>query len=181
CGDPSDNIPGVPGVGEVTAASLIQKFNTFEAIFKAAHDPKSDLTPGLRKKLVEGEASAREALSLVGIDCKVPLKVKFSGMKTELDREAFIQIAAKYGFRSLILRLPKEEGDATVVSPPAKTRTPKKKTTDDETLLLFSEADAMSFFADIRCEDEFVLAVATQAQESLFGTGAQSIVIGLEK
>jgi DNA polymerase-1 len=179
CGDPSDNIKGVPGVGEVTAASLIQKFGTFEAIFKAAKDAKSDLTPGLRKKLVEGEASAREALSLVGIDCKVPLKVKLSGMKTVLDREAFIQNAAKFGFRSLILRLPKEDGTAAPATKPSKMRAPKKKSADDEVLQLTSEADAMSFLADVRCVDEFVLIVATQAQESLFGAGAQSIVIGL--
>jgi DNA polymerase-1 len=182
-GDSSDNIPGVRGIGEKTATELLLKFKTLDGIFKAAHNPKSDLSDGVRKKLIEGEKSGRLALTLVGIDLNVPLKVKLADLTSSLDREAFIQTAAKYGFRSLIIRLPKEAGGA---EPPASSRvatkrtaSPKKKS-DSEVLQLSSEADVMSFLADVRCVDEISLVIASQAQESLFGgNSSQSIVIGL--
>ena len=51
-GDPSDNIPGVPGIGEKGALALIQKYHTIEYIY--AHLEELELTPALRKKLAEG-------------------------------------------------------------------------------------------------------------------------------
>lgn len=177
-GDSSDNIPGVRGIGEKTATDLLLKFKTLEGIFKAAHNPKSELTDSIRKKLVEGEATSRQALTLVGIDLNVPLKTKLSDLKKTLDRDAFIQAAAKYGFRSLITRLPRDGQEKP--SKPMRTSTPKKKSSDLEVLTLSTEADAMAFIADVRCADEVSLIIGSQAQESLFGSGSsQSIVIGL--
>lgn len=50
-GDTSDGLPGVPGVGEKTAATLLQRFGHIDAIVEAAHDPSSDLGPGPRGKI----------------------------------------------------------------------------------------------------------------------------------
>ena len=49
-GDPTDNIPGVPGVGEKTAAKLIREFGTLEALYERIDEVKPDK---LRDKLVE--------------------------------------------------------------------------------------------------------------------------------
>ena len=50
-GDASDGLPGVPGVGEKTAATLLQRFGDLAGIISAAHEPDSDLAPGPRGKI----------------------------------------------------------------------------------------------------------------------------------
>ncbi|MBV9164054.1 MAG: 5'-3' exonuclease [Pseudonocardiales bacterium] len=59
-GDPSDGLPGVPGIGEKTAAVLISRFGSVEGLLVALDDPRSALAPGMRAKLL----AAREYLEL---------------------------------------------------------------------------------------------------------------------
>ncbi len=54
-GDPSDNLPGVTGIGEKTATELLKSYDHIKAILKAAKDPKSKMTPNVRSKLLAGE------------------------------------------------------------------------------------------------------------------------------
>ncbi len=70
-GDSSDNIPGVPGVGEKTALDLMRRFGSLDAIYGdlAALDVKDSL----RKKLAAGEVSARRSYWLATILCEVPM------------------------------------------------------------------------------------------------------------
>lgn len=70
-GDASDNIPGVAGVGEKTALDLIQRYNSVDEIY--ANFDNLDIKPGVRKKLAEGEQSARMSRTLAEICCKVPI------------------------------------------------------------------------------------------------------------
>ena len=56
-GDTSDNIPGVPGVGEKTALKLIAEYGSVDGVYAAL--PTAGFTPSLRRKLEEGEDSAR--------------------------------------------------------------------------------------------------------------------------
>jgi 5'-3' exonuclease len=58
-GDPSDGLPGVPGVGEKTAARLIDRYGSLAAIMSALDDPGAGFAPGLRGKL----AAARDYLA----------------------------------------------------------------------------------------------------------------------
>ena len=51
-GDPSDGLPGVPGVGEKTAATLLAQHGSLEGILAAAHDPKSTMSKAYRTKLL---------------------------------------------------------------------------------------------------------------------------------
>src|SRR5690606_25845642 len=52
-GDTSDGLPGVPGVGEKTAATLLLRFGDLEGIRAAAEDPAAEIAPGVRRKLKE--------------------------------------------------------------------------------------------------------------------------------
>ncbi len=70
-GDSSDNIPGVPGVGEKTALDLIRRFGSLEAIY--ADLATNEIKDSLRKKLSAGEESARKSFWLATILCEVPM------------------------------------------------------------------------------------------------------------
>ena len=73
-GDSSDNIPGVPGVGEKTAMDLVQRYGTIEEIYKDIS--ALDIKEGVRKKLAAGEESARKSFWLAAILRDVPLDFK---------------------------------------------------------------------------------------------------------
>ena len=70
-GDSSDNIPGVPGVGEKTAMDLIQKYGSIETIYEKM--PDVEAKPAALKKLAAGEESARHSYWLATIVTDVPL------------------------------------------------------------------------------------------------------------
>ncbi len=68
-GDSSDNIPGVPGIGEKSALSLILKYGSFEKVYQHL----DDLTPSVRNKLEQGREKADMSLVLARIDCNAPI------------------------------------------------------------------------------------------------------------
>ncbi len=70
-GDSSDNIPGVPGVGEKTALELLRRFGSLDAIYEQLDT--LDIKDSLRKKLAAGEESARKSYWLATILCEVPM------------------------------------------------------------------------------------------------------------
>ena len=70
-GDSSDNIPGVPGIGEKTAMTLVRQYHDLDAIYKDLDS--LDVKEGMRKKLREGEDSARLSYWLATIVRDVPL------------------------------------------------------------------------------------------------------------
>lgn len=70
-GDSSDNIPGVPGIGEKTASGLIKEFTTVENLYDRLDDAK--LTPSVRNKLINGRESAMESKWLATIVRDAPI------------------------------------------------------------------------------------------------------------
>ena len=69
-GDASDNIPGVPGIGEKTAMDLIRRYGSVENIY--ADLAALEVKEGVRKKLAEGEESAKMSFDLATIDTAAP-------------------------------------------------------------------------------------------------------------
>ena len=70
-GDSSDNIPGVPGIGEKTAKDLLVRFGTVADIYRDLD--ALDIKPGVRKKLTEGRESAQLSFDLATIRTDAPL------------------------------------------------------------------------------------------------------------
>ncbi len=70
-GDSSDNIPGVPGIGEKTALSLIQKYHSIEEIY--ADTDALDVSKGVKEKLVKGRESAELSRKLGEICLEAPI------------------------------------------------------------------------------------------------------------
>ena len=108
-GDPTDNIPGVPGVGEKTAAKLIREFGTLEALYERIDEVKPDK---LRDKLVEHRDSVFMGKDLSTIVRDLPVDFDLEAARLgDYDRETVIRLFREYEFRSLIERLPAMTGE----------------------------------------------------------------------
>ncbi len=71
-GDASDNIPGVKGIGEKTAMSLIQAYGSLDAIY--AGIPALDVKDGIKAKLIDGENDAKMSFELATINTDAPIQ-----------------------------------------------------------------------------------------------------------
>jgi DNA polymerase-1 len=102
-GDPSDNIPGVHGIGEKTAVKLLQQFQSVEGIYQ--HIDEVD-TPRAKKALTEGEADAHRSKMLATIvtDAPVTLDLDACG-KTAFDRAKLIELFRELEFTKLMSKL----------------------------------------------------------------------------
>ena len=99
-GDSSDNIPGVPGVGDKTALKLLSEFGTFDAIWANLETVKPE---GLRKKLETGHESALLSRKLVTLAYDAPLPFEsLDSLRVEnLGRDAASPVFMREGMRSL--------------------------------------------------------------------------------
>jgi DNA polymerase I-like protein with 3'-5' exonuclease and polymerase domains len=107
-GDPSDNIPGVPGIGEVTATKLIQDFKTLDLLYAAiAAGTTESIKPAVLLKLKNGEESARLSLRLATICRDVPIEYDTEKGKLELlTPDRLVDLFKELGFKSLLKELP---------------------------------------------------------------------------
>ncbi|MCV7093937.1 5'-3' exonuclease [Mycobacterium kubicae] len=109
-GDPSDGLPGVPGIGEKTAATLLAQHGSLERIIAAANDPKSKLAKGLRTKLRASSDYIRAAEPVVRVATDAPVTLSTRTDKLPLhavDTTRTAQLATQYGVGSSIKRLQK--------------------------------------------------------------------------
>jgi DNA polymerase-1 len=107
-GDTSDNIPGVHGIGEKSAAELLEKFGSLDQ----AYARLDDLPPRLRKLLEAGRDQATLSRKLAAIVTDVPLAFDLQACRVRAyDRERVAELFRQLEFRSLLNRLP--AGDQT--------------------------------------------------------------------
>ncbi|MFJ6659084.1 5'-3' exonuclease H3TH domain-containing protein [Streptomyces sp. NPDC091377] len=105
-GDPSDGLPGVPGIGEKTAAKLIAEFGDLAGIMAAVDDPKAKLTPSQRKRLSESRPYVEVAPKVVRVAHDVPLPEIDSTLPREpRDRAALDELAARWNLGNSLHRL----------------------------------------------------------------------------
>jgi len=109
-GDPSDNIPGVVGVGEKTATSLVKTFGSLENVYKAlaANTPEAEkLKASLVDKLTEQKEQAMMSKQLATLRDTVPLAFQLTSCAWgRYEEHAAQEALERYGFQSLIARLP---------------------------------------------------------------------------
>ena len=109
-GDPSDNIPGVFGIGEKTAIMLIDKFKTLENLYRELEgvSPKiQELKESVRKKLSENKNKAFISKMLSQIKYDAPIDFNLDKCRWgDYDREKVVNMLNDYEFKSLISRLP---------------------------------------------------------------------------
>ena len=104
-GDSSDNIPGVPGVGEKTARRLLESYSSLEGIYAHLDEIKGKLQERLR----EFKDQAFFSRELATIRCAAPIAIEL-GRETTMDEAAVREMFQELDFKSLLARLPKGPG-----------------------------------------------------------------------
>jgi 5'-3' exonuclease len=111
-GDPSDGLPGVPGVGEKTAAALLAEYGSLTGLLAAAADPASTLKPAVRKRLNEATGYLAVAPDVVRVRADAGVSPADSVLPTapaHPDRVA--ELAERYGVEGPVNRLIKALAD----------------------------------------------------------------------
>ena len=105
-GDPSDNIPGIPGIGDKTAAKLLQQFGSLEGIY--AHI--EEITPDkLRASLGDRKAQVFQNKELVTIVTSVPVTLDLDACRVSAyDRRQVVELFRELEFAKLLSRLPEQ-------------------------------------------------------------------------
>jgi DNA polymerase-1 len=105
-GDPSDNISGVPGIGEKTASDLVLQFGGIDKIYSAIESNPEKLNPTLAKKLMEHKETAYKCKKLVTLECDLNLDLNLNEFAySDFNKGRVKEVLFKYNFKSLIKRL----------------------------------------------------------------------------
>lgn len=106
-GDPSDGLPGVVGVGERTAAALINEFGDLNQVEAAARDPQSSLRPAVRAKLLAATDYLARARDVVAVVTSVPLpkSLRLDVPHSPADPERLADLGQRWGLQTPLDRL----------------------------------------------------------------------------
>jgi 5'-3' exonuclease len=105
-GDPSDGLPGVPGIGEKTAAKLLAAHGDLAGILAAAADPRSGVTPAQRRRLQEAAPYLAVAPTVVRVARDVPLPAFDPALPDEpRDGERLLALDERWGLRGSLNRV----------------------------------------------------------------------------
>ncbi len=118
-GDSTDNVPGVPGIGVITAAQLIGEYGDLETLLKRAPEIKQEKR---RQSLIENAEAARLSKKLVTLDDRVKLDVPIGDLKVhEPDHKRLIAFLKAMEFNALMRRVAEFSGiEAAEIEPDAR-------------------------------------------------------------
>lgn len=184
-GDTSDNIPGVPGIGEKTGTELIQKFGSLENLYNQLESKTgADLKPAVLKKLQEGKEKAFMSKKLATIKIDVP-ELSFNLADCALrpfDREKIVELFQKFEFVSLLKRLPEFRGTHEMLPTGVEKAAGKvstKKLPSKPTLVfqeIVSIDEVLKLKKEILEAKSFAARIITQG-DNLFTTTIQTVVV----
>lgn len=145
-GDTSDNIPGVPGVGEKTALSLIQRYGSIEKLYEAVENGTDDLKGKQREKIVENKELAELSKTLGTINLNVPISDTLENFKVEeWDRAKVLEIFKELNFNRYIDRF-SLRGEATTYIEKAKPTYTKVDKTVEEIIDIIEKQKEIIFY-----------------------------------
>jgi len=109
-GDPTDNIPGIPGVGEKTAAKLIREAGSLDALYEHLEDVNPEK---LRGPLAEHRESVLESREIMRLAHGLPVTLDLDAARgfRDYDRETVLRLFRRFEFRTLVDRLPPLAGE----------------------------------------------------------------------
>ncbi len=105
-GDPSDGLPGVKGVGDKTAATLISRFGSVARLLEAIDDPAADLSPTIRRRLADAADSLQVAPDVVRVRTDVPLPAYDDTLPTApRNPEALVELGERWNLDGSLNRV----------------------------------------------------------------------------
>ncbi|MFW6074611.1 MAG: DNA polymerase I, partial [Chloroflexota bacterium] len=176
-GDKSDNIPGVPGVGDKTAKALIKQFESLDDMYEHL----DEIEPArARNAIAKNRDAAYESRDLVTVVCDVPVDLDLERCRVhDFDRARAVSIFQDLEFRTLLAKLPDADpaGDGNESAPPALPTATVTIVTDESQLecLASDIRDAEAIAVDVetsgldpmRC-DLVGIAIATSEDDAYY-------------
>ena len=149
-GDSSDNIPGVPGIGEKTALKLISEYGDLDSLYEKFED--SALTAGVKNKLRTGKESAYLSRFLAKIDREAPIEKALADLSWQgYDSEQLTPLLTKLGFSAFLKKM--GENSTAPASAPTKEKCAELddiSALPDAMLGIYFEGDA-AYISDGEC------------------------------
>lgn len=177
-GDTSDNVPGVPGIGEKTAIPLIQKYGSIENLYKNIGKIEQK---GVKQKLEANKALALLSKQLVTIDTDVPIKITLPQLQAKPRNIAALSaLFEEFDFRSLLATLQKGESTPAKAQEEAAEDLPQEENlsdirTDKHTYTLITEEKELrQLVARLKKAHVFVFDTETTSTNAL-----QSELVGV--
>jgi len=151
-GDPTDNVPGVPGVGEKTANKLIREFGSLEKIYDGIDSISSK---SLRDKLINGKEQAFLSRKLVRLEVAVPVDVTLDEMaRKPFDADTLRSLLRELDFTQMLDSLPAQVEDKTSERP-------------TNYVLVDSESSLDALVAELERAPEFAVDVEASELDSM--------------
>jgi DNA polymerase-1 len=168
-GDSSDNIPGVPGIGEKTALELLKKYGNLEEIYK-----NIDLISGkVHDKLVKGKDKALLSKKLATLFTDAPVKLDLKAMDVDkFDTNRLKANLEKLEFRSLLRQMPQISQIASEIAddtaPRGKLKMPRAVSAKDFEIKKDTELYVHSFCKDAHCLEPYAFILASDGKVATF-------------
>ena len=167
-GDASDNVPGIPGVGEFYALNWIKQYGSLDNLYAHANELKGKRAESLR----ENKDLAYKSKKLVTIDCNVPLDVDLDELElSEFDETKLKEIFIELGFNHLLaqLGLARDSSSAS----PDKDRSEQKRNTQEAARttknykLIDTQEEFEAFFAELKKQKLFAIDTETTSVDAM--------------
>lgn len=114
-GDPSDNIPGIAGIGEKTAVDLLLKFKSLGNIYKELKDNNAEISDKVKEKLKNQKDKALVSKMLAEIDKDVPLDFNLKDCQWgKYNEDEVLKIFEQYEFKTLMNKLPEVKNNLSL-------------------------------------------------------------------
>ena len=153
-GDSSDNIPGVPGVGEKTALTLIKKFGSIEKLYEAIEKNEDGLKGKQREKIVDNKELAFMSKTLGTINLEVPIADTLENFKVEeWDKERVLEIFKELNFKRYIERFSLTDSETN-------------KDIDKKTLFKINDKNTEEIIKLIKEQKELIFYISTEKDKN---------------
>lgn len=181
-GDPSDNIPGVPGIGDKTASTLIQHFGSIEKMYESIENKEKQpkfMTPKLTEKLLTNKDQAvfSKYLSTIIRDVEIDFDLDKTEWLKHLDKPALEKLLKDLALYNIVKRLGEIDGSqlepASLFDDPKPVQTPKSSNDGIRAELLGSASEVEKIFERVIKEKEFVVDI--QQGVVMIGFGADEV------
>ena len=153
-GDSSDNIPGVPGIGEKTALKLIQEYGSIENLYEKVENNQDDLKGKQREKIVENKELAFMSKTLGTINLNVPITDNLEDFKVEeWDKPKVLELFKELNFNRYIDRFSLRGSENKNIKKEEKESYKKVNKSEKEIIELIKRHKEMCFYVTTKKDE----------------------------